>query len=155
MEIMTIIINNFEYHCRSIVLSLFIITVLLIACRLNKQNQSYYRVGFVNIDSLVLSNRNILLKGQLVQIIQDKSTEEGTFIKVKNDSDKVYYKYISTICWLKQGKTINSINDTDLLILNRVQAGKVIVNTISGKEFIFNEGDIVYDNQKVYNDIIK
>ena len=147
--------SSFEINYIIIVLISIIVLSPLISCRNDMQNKSYYRVGMVNTDSLKLSDKSILFKGQFVQIIQDKSTEEGTFIKVKTDSGKVYHKYISTVCWLKQGKTIYSIKDTDILILNRFQEGKAIVNTISGEELSLNEGDLVYDNESVFKGIAK
>lgn len=142
-----------------ILLSLF--SLLIFSCT-NSEENSYYRTGIVLVDTLKLTNGLFLVKGNYVQISLEKSTEEGTFILLENDSDLVYSKYIGTLCWLKNDLEIKSVNSNEeyklmknnWLIFESVEENYYIVKQ-EENVFKINKDDIYFDNKEFYEKLFK
>lgn len=142
-----------------ILLSLF--SLLVFSC-INSEENSYYRSGIVLIDTLKLPNGLSLVKGDYVQISLEKSTEEGTFILLENDSGLVYSKYIGTLCWLKNDLEIKSVNSKEeyklmknnWLIFESVEENYYVVKQ-EENVFKINRDDIYFDNKEFYEKLLQ
>lgn len=146
---------------------LLIITITFsqfLSCNSRNQtdaNTLYYRSGIVEVDTLKLSDKTLLFKGDFVQIILNKTTEEGTYIKVKNDSGYVYYKTVATLCWPYKNIEVNIINSSELVKLKRTDwlifedaMKESVVVRLHNKRIRLKESNIYFDNKEFFRRII-
>jgi hypothetical protein len=122
--------------------------------------QKYYRSAIVIADSLRLDNNEVLKKGTIVQIVSNKNTEEGFFIRTKKDSALVYYKDITPICWLKSNVTININNKSIELKNDSWYLFDSVENSYcyivrNGNKYKVKISDIFFDKKRFYDDLIK
>lgn len=132
------------------------------ACKKPELSEKFYRSGVVIVDTVKLPNSTILLKGTNGQIITQKSTEEATYIKTKQDSGKVYYENIKTLCWLKNDAEVRTIesgklyklqNDVKLIVYD-IKDDYLIVEFDSSK-FKIHKASVYFDNKVFFDMILK
>ncbi|EQB62833.1 MAG: hypothetical protein RBG1_1C00001G0412 [candidate division Zixibacteria bacterium RBG-1] len=127
-------------------------------CQNQKQtSRVYHRSGVIAVDSVILLNGGVLLKGDTVQIVTEKSTEEGTYVRTKMDSGPVYDDYIVTLCWLKDksegielrtGQIITLLKDHPY-VFDRVEDGYYYVSDNERRIKVSKEL-IVFDNREFF-----
>lgn len=121
-----------------------------------------YQAGVVREDSIPLEHGEMLRKGDTVQVVAEKCTEEGVYVRTKHDSDAVYYTHIATLCWLKKdskgtdlktGQVVQLLKNKSF-IFEGLEDGYII---ISEKERMFQVVDslIVFDNKEFFEKITK
>ena len=145
---------------RYLALAILLVIQFLMNCG-NKEDKRYYRSGIVVIDTLPLSGGTTLYKGDFVQIVLEKCTEEGTYIKTKSDSEKVYFMYVEVLCWLKNDMTVRdlisgewvTLNKDNWLIFETVEDGIYVLGS-NGRKFLIHEHDTFFDNKEFFDSII-
>ncbi len=147
--------NRFKF-----ILIITIYFLIIFGCK--KDENNYYRAGIIIKDSISLKNGITLSKGEIVKILHNKSTEESTFIKIKSDSGKIYWKYVKTLCWLKRDIEVPEIGSNKMykliknnwLILEDINDDNYIVS-FHGKKFKINQKEIYFDNKIFFDDLIE
>lgn len=137
--------------------------ILLLLCGfcLLVQNKAYNSV-IVIVDQIKLKHGHILRKGDFAQLVVDKCTEEGMFIRTKNDSGLVYMKNVTDVVFLVKDikvKEIESgqevlIKKNTPLILKEIDKKKCKF-TLNNKEYIVKANQVSFFNKDFYNSIIK
>lgn len=139
-----------------------IITLFILCYHSFAMQKKYYNSVVVITGQLKLSHGQILKRGDYAQLILDKCTEEGMFIKVKNDSDLVYMKDVENVVFPNMGVEVKDLLSGKVMLLKRntplilMEINKKICRvSFNGNEFIIKKHLISFSNREFYNSILE
>lgn len=127
-----------------------------------QKEQKFYNTIIITAENVVLDHGQTLLKGEYVQAVIEKSSEEGRFIRTRKDSGLVYYKDIADIVFLKDDIEVKDIKsnkpmkltkNTPLILLN-LKKGTYLVE-YNDKKFNVKSKLLYFHNKDFYNSILK
>lgn len=126
-----------------------------------KSEQNYNSV-IVTAAKVILDNGQELKKGNYAQMVINKSTEEGIFIRTKIDSGLVYYKDVTDVVFPIKDIKIKDINTKQIchiekntpLILIDSKKGHFIV-ALKNYRFEIDEKLLKFSEKKFFDSILK
>lgn len=126
-----------------------------------KSEQNYNSV-IVVAEKVILSHHHELKKGSYAQMIINKCTEEGIFIRTKTDSGLVYYKDVTDVVFpIKDVKTkdINTKQichikrNTPLILIDNKKNHFIVA--LKDYRFEIDEKLLKFSNKEFFDSIIR
>jgi hypothetical protein len=138
-----------------------VLLILLGSILFAQLNQRYNSIVSIS-DKIVLQHRTILKKGNYAQMVINKCTEEGIFIRTKSDSGLVYFKDIADLVFPIKDIEVTSIERNEKLLIKKntplvllESKSKYLLVSYCNSRFKIQSSLVSFSNKEFFDSIIK